>query len=869
MNLQDLTPNNLFDNLSSKMPGYEVRQAQLDAAQLVYDCLNAKETGVLEAGTGTGKSLVGLVPSILAAKQMSADRAEDAEPIRIVVSTATIALQEQYVTQDLPMLRENLGIPFSFAMVKGRGNYLSKRRLQRATGKGAQLTLDGLPATAAAKETQIPMYIEEWAKATTQGDKAELDEIDPEVWAEIKSDSNDCLAKKCPTFSSCHYYAQRRKNSDCDVLVVNHALLLTDYISGGQILPEYDFLIIDEAHQLEEYARTAFTSEITQKGLTKLAGRIKKEIVPLKVAPQFQPEHSHKMDELSTSIGRFLLDLPWVFSAMTETLDLSKPEDRKILDFDLPNLERLKDHLSGLRKQIVNLASFVMVNDESKNNVKKCISQIEEYLDSFENILEGDGNRIRWVHFEQFKNRTGYHVYLRSTPVDLSGYFKSWLFEEESPVSIWMSATLAIDGKFDFFMEGIGLDADQPHRSMVVGSPFDYKKQSLLYVPKNAPDSNADEYRQWIAEEIIDLLHLSKGRAFVLFTSFKAMKRAHEDVWTKVPFLCKAQGEGSKRKLLEWFNETPNAVLFAVASFWEGVSIPGDALSLVIIDKLPFQSPGDPVYEARCDLLKTPDDKWAWFNKLALPYAILRLKQGFGRLIRKTTDSGIVAILDNRLTTKGYGAKVIRSLPPAYLSHKFDQHLFSQFLQPIGGHLPAEPVIEPSKPDPHCYNDPLGILEIDLNSDPRLEKMVMDMPPGEILATPVAAPPKPPVTTKPPIKIAAPGGGNSDRPRPANGLVKALFTGHEITSFHKAIKLLAGACDGAEQIDGQGFNKADSAFGKQLAQREVLSQKQAEIALRLAIKYRRQLPTELQQICGAAMFKVSPAPAQSLVAGNE
>jgi ATP-dependent DNA helicase DinG len=607
----------IFQRLSEVIPGYEARAQQFELSEQIARAFETSRTGIFEAGTGTGKSLAALIPAALSGK-------------KVVVSTATIALQEQYLNKDIPTLQRALPFEINAALLKGRGNYLGLRRF------GEHML-----------QQEVDPRIVEWVENDTEsGDASELDFAVPaDTWSEINSDSDDCLRHKCPRFTDCYYFQARKRAEEADIIVVNHALLLADALSEGYVLPPYELLIVDEAHQMPEIATKAFSVSISSRGLHRLASRSLKKVGA--------PAHLvHNMEELGNEFFHHLY-----FSA-----PLGKTRVKKALPSAaevLAAISALKDWLSS--QEFEDVLDVDNNREKLRAKAKSLISTCNRFISCLELVQAPSPD---WVMWTEKTDAFGGRIELVAAPLRVDGLLNDYIFNKPLlKSSIWMSATLATagDDPFRFFKQQVGAPSSVIQAK--VASPFDYPRQAILYLPAGGPEPNDNGYVEHAAGEIQRILAVTDGRAFVLFTSYTAMNGAFELLENKLPYECKRQGQMPRQRLIDWFKETPNAVLFGTASFWEGVSIDGEQLSCVIIDRIPFQSPDDPVYEARCDALKK-DPERSWFNDLALPHAIMRLKQGVGRLIRTRTDTGIVALLDPRVTRKYYGRTILGCLPP-------------------------------------------------------------------------------------------------------------------------------------------------------------------------------------------------------------
>ncbi len=611
-----LSVEDIFSRLADKLPGYEARPQQLELAHLIERAFSTQMTGIFEAGTGTGKSLAALIPALLSGK-------------KVVVSTNTISLQEQYINKDIPALKAMLPFKFEAALMKGRGNYLGLRRWEEHL-----------------IDQEMDDRLVDWVHTTAFGDISELEFVPHwETWNEINSDSDDCLRNKCPNFNDCFYFEAKKRAEDADLLVVNHALLLADAASYGNILPPYDLLIVDEAHHLPEVATDAFGLGISNRGMRVLASKATKRVqAPISIVRELE----YEADEF--------------FHKLSQDCTAQKTRIRHAVDgaSDLAlSLENLKIWLE--EQEFETLLDVGQARERAKLKARSLISTTTAYIQCL-NLLANPNPK--WVVWVERGDISATRIQVFAAPLEVAPFIQDFIFDKPHlQSSVWMSATLATvgDDPFGFFKNLCGVEGHVIQNK--VSSPFDYARQSLLYLPRNLPEPNHPSFTAQSADEIERILDVSDGRAFVLFTSRYAMTTVANMLGERLAFPSKKQGDMPRKKLIEWFVATPNAVLFGTSSFWEGVSIDGDKLSCVIIDRIPFQVPDDPVHEARCDVLKSNPES-SWFNDLSLPHATMRLKQGVGRLIRTHKDTGIVAILDPRLTSKRYGRQILECLPP-------------------------------------------------------------------------------------------------------------------------------------------------------------------------------------------------------------
>jgi len=614
--------------LERALPGFEVRRSQLEMADHVQRALGKGRALVVEAGTGTGKTLAYLLPAALSG-------------LKMVVSTATKTLQEQLKDKDVPLLVQ-LGVRASFAFLKGRQNYLC---LYRARAFAQQ------PLFARPEEASFLRLIEEWAGRTEEGDRAELEGVPEtlELWRDLTSTADQCGGSKCPDYDGCFVFKARRRAADADVVVVNHALFFSDLKlrsssagdGGAAILPRYDGVIFDEAHGVEETATEHFGSTLSSHRVMELARDAQKALsgkagmrAALDLALRLGREGRAWFDKAAETRGR---EDRWV--VVPGSLAPAEPERRA-----------LRDLVSALG------AGLSRGDDHEMQLLERRCLQLGLDLDLFGDA-EGDEGRVTWAELR------GHHLFLHSSPLEVASDLQGALYEKIGPV-VFTSATLAVAGSLDYFKQRVGL-ADEsgalfPTDEAVLASPFDYQSNAALYLPEEMPEPLDPAFPEAVADELRRLLPVTGGRAFVLFTSLRNMRAVHERLAGELPWRVLLQGERPKGQLLREFREEPS-VLFASQSFWEGVDVAGEALSLVVIDKLPFASPSEPLVAARIERLQRLGRQP--FFEYQVPQAALALKQGFGRLIRSGTDRGIVAVLDRRLTAKGYGRLFLSTLP--------------------------------------------------------------------------------------------------------------------------------------------------------------------------------------------------------------
>jgi ATP-dependent DNA helicase DinG len=638
-------------------PDYEYRPGQVQMAEAVLRAFEERRHLIVEAGTGTGKTLAYLVPAIAAALERGG---------RVVISTGTKNLQEQLMEKDIPFLQRVLKRKFSAAYMKGRGNYACLNRVKKAE---TTPILEGLNDVDAFEE------VRHWARESETGDRAELVELPENLsfWRHIDARSEICVGQKCPDYDACFITRMRQRATDADIVIVNHHLFFADLaMRGGEygkVIPDYWAVVFDEAHQVEDVAAEYFGSQVSNYQLEDL-------LRDLQQLPVTDSGLNRELTRAGSRVARFAEQfwmgfkegrgeegrapiVPGTFARKNRAGDIeATPLGEAYLGLD-GALQRMETTLDAIREQ--------------PPEVENLVRRVREARFNLEFIIAGDDRRyVYWIE------RRGRGIFLRASPIDVSTLLQEKLFGRVETV-VLTSATLASAGRFDFIRRRLGLTGEAEDfeatadktDELVASSGYDYDNQAVLYLPPRMPDPRSPQWAEAAAAEVVKLLEISEGRAFVLSTSLSGMRALYERVAPQVEYPCFVQGSASKAGLLERFRSTEGAVLFATSSFWQGVDVRGEQLSCVIIDKLPFAVPSDPVVAARQRFIE--EQGGSSFYEYSVPQAIISLKQGLGRLIRSTTDRGILAVLDPRLRTQGYGRLFMESLPPCRVTSNIEE----------------------------------------------------------------------------------------------------------------------------------------------------------------------------------------------------
>ncbi|PCH63674.1 MAG: helicase [Gammaproteobacteria bacterium] len=612
--------------LSRHIDGYTPRQQQLEMAETIQSTLADSSLLIAEAGTGTGKTFAYLAPAILSGQ-------------KVFISTGTKNLQDQLFNRDLPTLRKALATPFRAALLKGRSNYLCHHRLTLAEHDPVNK-----------HQFEVLHDLRDWSATTRTGDLSETDLLEEgtSLWPKVTSTIDNCLGQECPDYSECFIVEARKKAQEADIVVINHHLLMSDLAlkaSGqGEVLPSADAFIIDEAHQLPAIASQFLGNRISSHQIQELCRdsirEMEEDAADMAIIRDMADKAEASLHSLRIALGENEQRTPWN---------------------NLSGKLGVKPKLDGLLNSIEELSAQLELAAERGKGLEQCSIRSQDIIDSLDIFSsdDPDDNLILWADIRH----SGF--VFNATPFEVSSYFHKWM-DEKPTAWVFTSATMTVAGKFNNFSHQLGIEDAE---TAIWPSPFDYRKQSLLYMPNIPVAPNHEDYNEHITKIAKGVIAHSKGRTFLLFTSYKAM-HAVADAMEDSDYPLMVQGSASKSNLLEEFRTHGNAVLLGTNSFWEGVDVRGEALSCVLIDKIPFASPGDPVLQARIESLKSRGGNP--FTTIQIPAAVIQLKQGIGRLIRDNTDYGVLVLCDPRFLTKPYGKQFLRSLPAMPITQDID-----------------------------------------------------------------------------------------------------------------------------------------------------------------------------------------------------
>ncbi len=621
--------------LARVLPGFEARPGQLEMADAVAAVFADGGVLLAEAGTGTGKTLAYLVPAIYSKE-------------RVLISTGTKNLQEQIFYKDLPVLRECLPVSFTATYMKGRGNYLCLHRF------------DAMRESVPPQHAYHVRVIEEWSRETETGDRAEIEDLpdDLPLWKEIAASNENCIGAECPRYGDCYVTRMRQRAAASDLVIVNHHLLCADASvrqnTYGEVIPDCRYAIVDEAHQLEDVATQYFGIAVSNYRVEDLARDAERAAGAGLVGDR------DRTSQLLTDVDR-VRDRAGDFFAALQMVRFDAPGaggDSRVRIGPAHTLAVAEEGLA-LAAALEALEADVALARDVPEDVVALGRRAAQIRDELRMLLRADDPA--YVYYLDVRGRG---VFLRASPVDVSDIIRELLLDRMRG-TVLTSATLTVDQSFDYVRSRLGVGRAQEVR---LESEFDYRNQAILYLPRGLPDPRSAQFAASAAREIIEILKRTRGRAFVLFTSYANLRDVHAIAASELEYPILVQGTAPRSALLREFKATPHAVLLATSSFWQGVDVVGEALSCVIIDKLPFASPADPITAARIEAINARGG--SAFGEYQIPLAILTLLQGLGRLLRHRQDRGVLAVLDPRLRTMGYGRRFLASLPPAPVTHR-------------------------------------------------------------------------------------------------------------------------------------------------------------------------------------------------------
>ena len=619
--------------LSRLLADFAPREQQLAMAEAIARCIHEDESLICEAGTGTGKTFAYLVPALLSGQ-------------KVIVSTGTRNLQDQLFQKDLPLARKAVGKPLNVALLRGRANYLCLHRLEQTIAEGAALEE---PSASHLSD------IRDWSKRTTVGDLSELAQIpeDTPLRPLITSNIDNCLGQECGRYSDCFVFKARKHAIEADLTVINHHLFLSDMglkeAGYGELLPKAGIIVFDEAHQLPELASQFFSRTLGYRRLLELINDSRNAYIGEAAdLPEFLP----RLDEMEIALRALRL-------ALHESMPRA---DGRIAWHQINNDMAVGRTLADMHDKSVVVYDMLLAFADRGKELDNCCRRFESILSLLSDFIYSEER-----HLVQWLEIRGKSFFLHQTPLDIAATFQQRM-DDYRCVAIYTSATLTVNNNFDHFAARLGL---QDLRAEAWDSPFDFCRQALLYLPADMPEPRADDYTERVVEKVLPVLELTRGRAFLLFTSHRALRRAAALLDEKTDYPLLTQGAAPKTELLQTFRDGERSVLLGTHIFWEGVDVKGQALSFVMIDKLPFAVPDDPVLSARMRQLEEQGGNP--FMDYQVPEAALSLRQGIGRLLRDRRDYGVLMICDPRLTTKPYGRVFLDSLPAIPQTDRLDE----------------------------------------------------------------------------------------------------------------------------------------------------------------------------------------------------
>jgi len=619
------------------IPGFQARESQLAMAELIQKSIADRDCDVIEASTGIGKSFAYLVPAFLSNS-------------KILISTGTKNLQDQLFKKDIPLINKTIVSGKQLALLKGRSNYCCPFRINKFRQQRRFQTRQLI---------QVFDALKSWSETSSTGDISEFSDI-PEndsLWFYATSNADNCLGNECPDFKSCFVIKARRKAQDADVIVINHHLFFSDQAlkedGFGELLPEVDVLIFDEAHQLPDVASHFFGRSLTMRQYDLLM----KDIIEAQI---IEAKDSKDIQEVCKLNQKTIADFRLVLGKFNQKGEWAHIQHA-------PDIKLAVDELSAVMSTLMQQLEVLKTRGKE---LALCFTRLENFSQFLNDFMLPKSSDVTWYEWNDRSFR------LMISPVEIADQFRKQIDQSLYKSIFFTSATLSSNGSFDYFTRRLGVE-DMNCSTFI--SPFDYQKQALLYLPENLPEPSHDNFAQTFANECCELINATEGNCFILFTSYRMLKLTAKILSSRLKNKLFIQGKQQRSELMSAYLKTQNPILLGTSSFWEGVDVKGDKLKLVIIDKLPFKSPGDPVYKRR--LQRVSESGGNAFKDVQIPEATISLRQGVGRLIRDINDTGIVMIADNRLKTKPYGKDFINSLPDMQKCSKLEQAL--EFAQTI------------------------------------------------------------------------------------------------------------------------------------------------------------------------------------------
>ncbi len=636
--------------LASALRGFEARPGQLEMADAASAAFADGGVLLAEAGTGTGKTLAYLVPAVLSRQ-------------RVLISTGTKNLQEQIFFKDLPVLRESLGIPFTSTYMKGRGNYLCLHRFEAYRDGNSGFGRVDAEFGVAPNEVLHVRIIDEWRRETQTGDRAEIEDLPEDLpfWKEIAATTENCIGAECPQHNECFITRMRQRAAESDIVIVNHHLLCADAAvrqsEYGEVIPACRYAVVDEAHQLEDVATQYFGLAVSNYRLDDLARDVERAAganqIPDREAEIGLREDAerlrHRARDFFAAVQMVRFEVPGV-SGSDNRVRVGSAQMLKVVDEG-----------AALLRAVEAIEASIALARDIPEDVLATGRRAAEIRTDLTFLLRADDPGF--VYYLEVRGRG---VFLRASPIDVSAIVRELLLDRMK-ATILTSATLTVDGSFDYIRSRLGI---RRARELRLASEFDYATRAILYLPKRMPEPRSREFAAAVARQVVEIVKRTRGRAFVLFTSYANLREVQALASAEIEYPILVHGTAPRSALLRDFKATPNAVLLATSSFWQGVDVVGEALSCVIIDKLPFASPGDPITSARIEAIAARGG--SAFGEYQIPLAVLALQQGLGRLLRHRQDRGVLAVLDPRLRTMGYGRRFRESMPPAPVTHDLD-----------------------------------------------------------------------------------------------------------------------------------------------------------------------------------------------------